>query len=65
MLFRWLIDKLLQQELERWAVIAWAIWNARNKFYFEHIQTHPKSIFGEAIGFLQEYQRLVAAQIDS
>ena len=51
MLFRWFIDKLSQLELEIWAVIAWAIWNAWNKFYFEHIQTHPKSIFDGAIGF--------------
>ena len=65
MLFRWLIDKLLQQELERWGVIAWTIWNAQNKFYFEHIQTHPKSIFDGALGFLLEYQRLVAAQTNN
>ena len=62
MLFRCLIDRLSQQELEQWAVTTWAIWNARNKYYFEHIQTHPKSILDGAIGFLQEYQRLVAAQ---
>ena len=32
-------DKLSKLELERWAVTAWAIWNARNKFYrFKLIQ---------------------------
>lgn len=62
MLFHWLIDRLPQQELEQWAVTTWAIWNARNKYYFEHIQIHPKSIPDGAISFLQEYQRLVAAQ---
>ena len=62
MLFRWLMDKLSQRELEIWAVMVWAIWNVRNKYYFEHIQTHPKSILDGALGFLQEYQRLVAAQ---
>ena len=64
-LFRWLLNKLSRQKLENWAVTAWAIWNARNKFYFEHIQTHPKVILDGAIGFLQEYrpyQRLVATQ---
>ena len=39
MLFRWLIDRLSQQELEQWAVTK-AIWNAWNKYFFEHIQTH-------------------------
>lgn len=59
----WLmVDKLSQPEMEQWAVTSWAIWNARNKFYFERIQTHPKSILDGALGFLDEYQRLVAAQ---
>ena len=30
-------SKLSKIELERWAVTAWAIWNARNKYYFEKI----------------------------
>ena len=67
MLFRRLVDKLSQQELERWAMMIWAmmiwaIWNAWNKYYFEHIQIHPKTILNGALGFLQEYQRLVADQ---
>ena len=61
MLLRCLLDKLPQQELERWVVTAWVIWNARSKFYFEHIQTHPKVILDGAFGYLQEYQKLVAA----
>ena len=52
MLFRWLTDKLTQQELERWAVTAWVIWNAQNKYYFEHVQTYPKSILNGALGSL-------------
>ena len=62
MLFRWLMDKHTQQEMERWAVMASVIWNAQNKYYFEHIQTHPKSILNGALGSLQEYQILIAAQ---
>ena len=62
MLFRWLMDKLSQQELERWAVTVWAIWNAQNKYHFEHIQIQPKSILDGALGFLREYQRLIATQ---
>ena len=62
MLFRWLMDKLSQQELEGWAVTVWAIWNAENKYYFEHIQIQPRSILDGALGFLQEYQHLVVVQ---
>ena len=62
MLFRWLMDKLTRQELERWAVMAWVIWNAWNKYYFEHSQTYPKSILNGELGSLQEYQHLIAAQ---
>ena len=37
-LFKWMNDKLNQQELEQWATVSWAIWNARNKFCFEKTQ---------------------------
>ena len=45
-------------ELEKWAVMAWAIWNARNKYYFEHVH-HPWLIMEGASGLLKEYQRLM------
>ena len=54
--------KLSQQELEKWAVTAWAIWTVRNKFYFQHYQTNPKVIANMAIGLLEEYQRLMDTQ---
>uniref|UniRef100_A0A7N2N5L9 Reverse transcriptase zinc-binding domain-containing protein n=1 Tax=Quercus lobata TaxID=97700 RepID=A0A7N2N5L9_QUELO len=44
LLFKMLGDKLCKMELEQWAVLSWSIWNARNKFYFEKLQTHPKVI---------------------
>ena len=36
--------KLSKKELELWATTTWAIWNARNKAYFEKVQTQPKVI---------------------
>ena len=60
-LFRMQADRLTKMELDRWATISWAIWNARNKFYFEKIQQHPKAIMEGAIGYLDEYQKLAAA----
>lgn len=53
--------KLSQSELERWAVTAWSIWNARNTFYFEQVQTHPRAILEGAGGLFEEYQRLMVA----
>lgn len=47
---------------EEWVVMAWAIWNAKNKFYFQQVQTHPRVILEEAKGLLEEYHRLLAAQ---
>ena len=41
-LFQTMITRLNQQELESWAVIVWAVWNARNKFYFEKTQLQPR-----------------------
>ena len=60
-LFRMMANRLTQMELDRWATISWALWNARNKFYFEKVQQHPKAILEGAIGYLEEYQRLCAA----
>ena len=52
-LFKQMVVRLTQQELEHWATVAWAIWNASNKFCFEKIQPHPEYILREATGFLQ------------
>ena len=61
-LFWQLHDKLSQQELDQWTAMTWSIWNARNKFYFEHIQLQPKIIVEVVRGLLEEYQRLMALQ---
>ena len=43
-------------------MITWAIWNARNKHYFEDIQTHPEVILRSAKSLLHEYQTLIPDQ---
>ena len=58
-----MVVKLTQQELEHQATVAWAIWNARNKFCFEKVKWHPEYILREVTGFLQEYQCLNATQV--
>ena len=60
--FWMLVDRLSVLDSDRWAVTSWAIWNVRNKYYFERIQTHPKSILNGALRFLQEYQNFMATQ---
>ena len=65
LLFKMLQQKLCSFNLEKWAIMAWLIWNARNRFYFEQVQAHPKYIFDSAMGLLEEYQRLNAAHIVS
>ncbi|KAL0008056.1 hypothetical protein SO802_009558 [Lithocarpus litseifolius] len=55
-----LVDRLPQLELDRWATISWALWNARNKYYFEHVQQHTRVILEGALGFLAEYQSALA-----
>nr|POE71306.1 hypothetical protein CFP56_65413 [Quercus suber] len=61
-LFQMLKGKLTKIELERWATTTWAIWNARNKYYFEKVQVQPRSIMDQATGILEDYQRLAASQ---
>ena len=62
LLFKMLQQKLCSSVLEKWAITAWMIWNARNRFYFEQTQVYPKYIFDSAMGVLEEYQSLNAAQ---
>ena len=62
LLFGTMVRRLSQVELERWATVSWALWNARNKFYFEQVQLHQRKILDGALGFLVEYQHFVAAQ---
>lgn len=61
-LVRRLMDKLTKEVMERWAITSWAIWNTRNKFYFEDTQLHPKAILHGATSLLDDYQMLMANQ---
>ena len=61
LLARAMVERLDVKELENWAMIAWSLWNARNRFHFEHVQTHPTVILRVATSLLEEYQRLALA----
>ena len=37
-LFLYLGDNLTKRELEQWTALSWALWNVRNKVYFEKVQ---------------------------
>ena len=54
--------ELSKKELELWATMTWAIWNARNKAYFEKVQTRLKAILDVALALLVTYQMLSATQ---
>ena len=53
-----MMDKLSREELEVWVMISWSLWNARNHFHFDHLQSHPDMIVQSATSLLEEYQRL-------
>lgn len=55
--FRQMMDKLSTLELEQWAVTVWAIWNARNKFYFEKVQSQHRTICKELLVFWRNISR--------
>jgi len=52
------MEKLPKRDLETWAMVAWSIWNARNRVHFEVIQTPPHAILKGATSLLKDYQRL-------
>ena len=56
-----MMTRLTTSELETWAMVSWSIWNARNKFHFEQVQTSPNVILKGASSLLEEYKRLTAA----
>lgn len=62
MLVHSLLEKLTKKEMEHWAITSWAIWNVRNKWYFEDTSVHPVAILRGATSLLDEYQALVANQ---
>ncbi|KAK9996994.1 hypothetical protein SO802_021680 [Lithocarpus litseifolius] len=57
-LARSLVEKLSRKDLEMWAMVAWSIWNARNRAQFEATQTPPHAILKGAVLLLDEHQRL-------
>ena len=57
-LVRELMSVLTTKEVEVWAIVSWAISNARNRYLFDRKQTHPSDILRGAMTLLQEYQRL-------
>ena len=42
--FKMVVDRYSQREIEQWATVSWSIWSARNKFCFEKFQRHPEQI---------------------
>ena len=62
LLFRMLHERLDHRDIEVWAITTWALWNARNKLYFENVQLQPKVIVDGALALLTEYQRLLESQ---
>lgn len=62
LLVRTLLDKLIRKEMEYWAITSWAIWNARNKYYFEDTQAQLEAILRGATSLLDEYKTLVENQ---
>ena len=57
-LVRALMPILTKSEMEVWAIVSWAIWNARHRYIFDRKQTHPCDIPRGAMTLLQDFQRL-------
>ena len=62
LLLRMLHERLDHRDIEVSAITAWALWNARNKFYFENVQLQPKVIADGALALLTKYQKLLESQ---
>ena len=49
-------ERLSYKEFKLWTMVAWSIWNARNRIYFEASQTPPHAILKSVEMFLDDYQ---------
>lgn len=56
LLARQMEGKLTGNEMEMWAIVAWSVWNARNRFCFEAKQSRLSDILRGATTLLQDYQ---------
>jgi hypothetical protein len=52
-----LMEVLQVDELEKWAVTTWSLWNARNKFIHEGIQSQPESIVDREASLRSDFQK--------
>ena len=53
-----------RSDLEKWAMVCWAIWNVRNQFLFKQYQTHPSRILNAATTLLIDQQQPTLWQSD-
>uniref|UniRef100_A0A2N9GD29 Reverse transcriptase domain-containing protein n=1 Tax=Fagus sylvatica TaxID=28930 RepID=A0A2N9GD29_FAGSY len=49
---------LKKEEVENWAVVAWSLWNARNRWIHEGVQSSLESIVDRGVSLLRDYKRV-------
>uniref|UniRef100_A0A2N9H1R1 Uncharacterized protein n=1 Tax=Fagus sylvatica TaxID=28930 RepID=A0A2N9H1R1_FAGSY len=47
------------EEFTRWAIMAWSLWNARNRFIYEGMQASPEHIVKRGASILRKFQSLL------
>ena len=53
------LSMLQVEEFTRWAIMAWSLWNARNKFIYEGMQASPEHIVERGASILRKFQSLL------
>jgi hypothetical protein len=54
---QWIFKAFPKEEVEDWAVTAWSIWNARNRFVHEDYQVPPQTIRANALAIRSEFNQ--------
>ena len=49
---------LKKEVVENWAVVAWSLWNARNRWIHEGVQSSLESIVDRGVSLLHDYKRV-------
>jgi hypothetical protein len=56
-LMQWIFKELPKEEVEDWAVTAWSIWDARNRFVHEDCQVPSQTIRANALAIRSDFNQ--------
>ena len=48
----------INEELQEWFMISWAVWDARNRYVFDNTQLQPTTILSTTLKYLEDFKKV-------